>query len=138
MQSVKKIEMDEIADLIEQSSSFVDQYKAFAQSLCVQRYLASTQTPKELYEQAESTWPSHCNQQRLAAPPRYFKNTNENLLLKGTMDALITEGQQWLAKYQHDVDRVLNYRQEHIHPKDKTGKPSPLTACQNTICDLQS
>ena len=36
----------------------------------------------------------------------------------------------WLQHYRVDIDRVMNLRQEHIHPKDSSGKRRPLTACQ--------
>ena len=49
--------LDEIADLIERSSRFVDDYKSFVDGLCHQRYCSSTCSTAAQYEEAEKTWP---------------------------------------------------------------------------------
>ena len=122
--------LDEIADMIERSSQLVDEYKAFVDGLCNQRYFSSTMTAREQYEEGERTWPEHREQRRLPALPAYLQTEDAGLLQEGSRESLRREGRQWLASYREDLDRVTRYRQEHIHPKNHKGERKPLTACQ--------
>ena len=123
--------LDELADKIEETAGIVDAYRQFVDASCVQSYLRSTETAAALLEKAESTWPEHAGQRRLAALPHYLQEHARAKPEQQSRDKLLADGRRWTQHYTEDVDRVFNLRQEHIHPKDrKTGQRVPLNACR--------
>ena len=121
--------LHDIADLIEQGyGSIVQEYKAYVNHVCVQRYMDKNADPIEKQTSAESTWPGHRDCNRLAAIPAYFGTHPSTPLDVG---ALRAEGQRWQRTFHKDLDYVIEKRQEHIHMKDAKGVRQPLTACRS-------
>jgi hypothetical protein len=115
--------LHDIADLIEQGyDSIVEEYKAYVNHVCVQRYMDKNADPIEKQTSAESTWPGHRDSNRLAAIPAYFGTHPSTPLDVG---ALRAEGQRWQRTFHKDLDYVIDKRQEHIHMKDAKGCDNP-------------
>ena len=134
--------LHEIADILQNSlEDLVRHYKAYVEGVCVQGYRESKVDAQAKYRSAEETWPLHRSSRRLSAIPAYLSQGPAHFTPTAPADSTVArravddaglppnerlaEGRRWVEKYHHDLDYVIEKRQEHIHPNGL-----PLTACR--------
>ena len=111
--------LHDIADIIEKSLvDIASRYKAYANHVCVQRYMEPGVDVAAKQQSAEETWPVQRQSRHLAAIPEYL---GSGVPVGSTLPVVLADADRWMQAYHADLDYVMEKRQEHIHPKDKKG-----------------
>ena len=94
----------------------MQEHKAYANHVCVQRYMEPEAGATENQASAEISWPGHRDTVRLAATPRSFECSAST---EANGDSMRAEGRRWQREFHEYLDYVIERRERDAAGLDR-------------------